>query len=459
MASTRRTNLITDYSCDGKKQRTDTPTLPSPEQTDYSDTDTASSFASASASVSASASESYADRETINEAFQTIKNIFYGLLPAEPYLIFHFETPSSFQSLRNKLENSAFAGLFEFFEQKLRFDWNADTGDLLLRLMGCFLHDTFMEGVKKMLQAELNRIAENPELKETCETIISGGTSMIKIHDGLEKSPDGQMGTIDSRTPSLITEVAYSEHGTHVLNKTNEYFHGLYNCTVLAFDIRYAPPPVRGVENYAHRGTVSLSTSEQWDDNDGNAHLSIHKLVVAEVFRSPGQAIEGKVEIPFPCLVPFEKRKDLPMAAYDPIVCLSFADLADLLSQCEQGQRIRETPPILKRLLTVTVHENGRVHEMSGEEFKRTIKRQKISHTPEAPPRRSPQLQPASTPSASTQPASTPSASTQSSSHTSGTLVRRSPQLQPAGAQPAGAPSASAPSASTPSASTPSAST
>ncbi|KAJ2987003.1 hypothetical protein NUW58_g4747 [Xylaria curta] len=110
------TNLISNHSCDRKKQRTNTPTptptLPSPEQTDPSDPDNTDS-------------EDYtnceSDRESINNAFQAIKAKFYRLL-TKPYPAFHFKNPASFQSLQNQLNRFNSGCLSRFVANKIQFD-------------------------------------------------------------------------------------------------------------------------------------------------------------------------------------------------------------------------------------------------------------------------------------------------------------------------------------------------
>ncbi|KAH8164520.1 hypothetical protein CIB48_g3696 [Xylaria polymorpha] len=83
MASTSATNLISDRSrYDQKKQRANTPTLPSPKQTNRSNTESAST-------ASASAFEDNTDCKTINKAFNIIYDNFIGLSTfIEVYLFF-----------------------------------------------------------------------------------------------------------------------------------------------------------------------------------------------------------------------------------------------------------------------------------------------------------------------------------------------------------------------------------
>ncbi|KAI0417665.1 hypothetical protein F5X98DRAFT_137837 [Xylaria grammica] len=252
MASTLTTTLISDYSCDRKKQQTETPLL---------------SYKHSSSEDSASEdSTDHTDRETINDAFQAIRASFFGLPTQEAYPAFHFENPSSFQSLQNLLEESV--GLSQFVKDKVRLDWNPDTGDLLLRLMPTTVYEYFKVRVTRKIYKQLRRISQDPELAPICKQIFEGGEADI-IKKGADeganefrKSPDGQFGFEGTKPPPFILEVAYSQKERQVLLKRNEYFRYFPGCTLLTFDLDYAPPEIRAAD-HVHSGAVSLASSTQ----------------------------------------------------------------------------------------------------------------------------------------------------------------------------------------------------
>ncbi|KAJ2998899.1 hypothetical protein NUW58_g178 [Xylaria curta] len=327
MASTRTTKFIGDHSCDQKKKSTDTPRLPSPELTDRSDND--------------SASEDNTDREVIEKAFQVIKDTFCGLR-TEAYPVFHFENPSSFQSLQARLEKDS-VNLSRFFKNCVRFDWNANTCDLLLRLMTTVIHDSFGLLVMRKIDAELLCIAEDPALLPFYDEIFPAGTASIKGPD-FSKSPDAQLAYIGARHPPFVLEVAYTQEEKAVLKKVVDYYMKIPGCTVLSFDLDYAKPSIRIKENHAHNGAVSLVTSKT-EDRDRGRFTIIENLIEEKVFREAGKAIEGAFEIPFRLFIPLEHRQDLPESANDASVRIDFAFLAKLLSKLEPQQRLCDAPP------------------------------------------------------------------------------------------------------------------
>ncbi|KAI0444129.1 hypothetical protein F4803DRAFT_512719 [Xylaria telfairii] len=322
MAST-----IGDCSCDQKKKSTDMPRLPSSELTDRSDND--------------SASEDNTDREVIEKAIQVIKDTFCWLR-TEAYPVFHFENPSSFQSLQARLEKD-FVNLSRFFNNCVRFDWNANTCDLLLRLRTTVIHDSFGPLVMQKIEAELLRIAEDPALLPFHDEIFPAGTASIKGPD-FSKSPDAQLAYIGARDPPFILEVAYTQEEKVVLKKVVDYYIKIPGCTVLSFDLDYARPLIRNEEKHAHNGAVSLGTSKT-EDRDGRRFTVQKNLIEEKVFREAGKAIEGTFEIPFPLFIPLEHRQALPESANDASVCIDFADLAKWLSMAEHQQRLRDAPP------------------------------------------------------------------------------------------------------------------
>ncbi|KAK5636038.1 hypothetical protein RRF57_011750 [Xylaria bambusicola] len=335
MAPTPSTSFGSDRGCDQKRSLHDTPALLSPEQTDCSDTDNNKSPKSTADRV---------DNDTTERAFEVVWSSFCAL-PTDSYPTFHFRNSCSFDLLRDRFEDRE--GLSQYVDDKVRFDWNADTGDLVLRLMPTFVHDNFQDSVKSVLEAELHRVAEQyPELEPTCRKIIPGGHSSVtqRTHR-FNKSPDGQFAFKGAKTSPFIFEVAYSEEEKGLLNKIHEYFLEVPGCTVLSFDLNYAVPSARRVEGYTHAASVSLATSMPDPDPDDPGFVAVEALVEAEMFRHAGQAIQGNLEIPFKLFVPLEQREELPESANNASVCIRFADLARFLSDAEEQQRIRDATP------------------------------------------------------------------------------------------------------------------
>ncbi|KAJ2984952.1 hypothetical protein NUW58_g5793 [Xylaria curta] len=387
MASPPASSPISDRGHNQKRPRTLAPTsipsLPSPNQSDPPDTDSAlennckiidsvsetidsasKTIDSASTTIDSasttidSASIPKNDRKIVDEAFQTIKASFDGK-PTQSYPTFQFENPSSFQFLQNQLKNTV--GLSQFFNNQVRFDWNAKTGNLVLRLMLTFVHEHVQNMVAGILEKEIRRIGEDPDLKSVCEKILPGGQADITKGGAkyFRKTPDGQLVFKGTRHPTFVFEVAYSEEEKHILDKVEDYFYNLRNCTVLSLDLSYAPPSTRTAEGHAHDGAVSLSTS-------------------SPVYKGENIFI-GEVEIPFQLLIPWEQRKDLPKSADAARVCIPFAELTEYLSTGEEEQRLRDSPPELSTppppvMGLIYRKRNGDIREVLASDIKRRKK-------------------------------------------------------------------------------------
>ncbi|KAI0469680.1 hypothetical protein GGR56DRAFT_662171 [Xylariaceae sp. FL0804] len=394
MASTPATSFSSDHSHDHscerrKKQPTEDSALLSPNPTEYSDCYDVKSEAAESAG------DESIDGQVIQRAYKVIWNSFCGL-PTAHYPTFHFENPASFDILRARLDGQV--GLSHFVDNKIRLDWNADTGDLVLRLMPTFVHDNFQDVVKSAIDAELNRVArEHPELEATRRKITPGGhSSACRKH--FSKSPDGQFAFKGTQTSPFFLEVAYSEEEKNLLEKTHEYFAKIPGCTLLSFDLDYAVPSKRRRHEHAHDATASLATS--MPDTEDSGFVTVDSLVEAEMFRKAGRAVPGDLSIPFKFFVPWEQRGELPDSAATANICLNFTDLARFLSEAEEEQRIRDkTPEPSQPCKGIKWRKkNGEVTTTLAPEPKRPRTRSERPRSRSAsPPRRSPRLRSAST--------------------------------------------------------------
>ncbi|KAI0442068.1 hypothetical protein F4803DRAFT_388252 [Xylaria telfairii] len=358
MASPPATSPISDHSCyDQKQQQTNTPALPSPELTDRSDTGSAPGndceiidfaceknreFIDSASETGRSATDSTPkndrtiiiskkDRKLVKKAFQAIKASFEGE-SARGYLTFHFESPSSFQSLQERLRNSS-NGLSQFVDNKLRLDWNINTCDLLLRLMPTTIHDLFEASVDGAITAKLLAIAKNDSrLKPFVSQIFPGHHSDIQHTDEkgakFNRSPDGQFCYKKSPFPLLIFEVAYAQSEKEVLKKAIEYFHNLSDCTLITFDLTY-PRSHQNHKRAATDGVVSFYMTSELEARDGDMCNMVDVEQENAVFQSAGQPMEGKIEIPFSRFVPQEQRHNVPEDA--PNVCFDFSEFSKFL--------------------------------------------------------------------------------------------------------------------------------
>lgn len=278
------------------------------------------------------------DHETTQQAYQAIWNSFCGLPAPAQDPTFLLGGQRAYDDLYATL--ATHEGLLEYFERNIRRDWNANTGELTLRLMApTCLHEIVQERVKLALWHELDRVAsENPTLRPFRKKIIPAGQAQVqkKRKRGapvFEQSPDGQFRYTGTRQPPFVLEIAYSQDQQNLTRKVTEIFQEMQAkiSTVLAFDIGYEPREGRRT-GHLHSGAISLWTAQQRGDTVEVIHA------VDAPFRANGQAKSGALVLDFEMFVPLSERKKLPPQACDAKLRLDFADLSNFVSDAEEAQ-------------------------------------------------------------------------------------------------------------------------
>ncbi|KAI1122638.1 hypothetical protein F5Y10DRAFT_253683 [Nemania abortiva] len=302
------------------------------------------------------------DEDGIERAQQAIQDS-YQSRPVPHYPTFVFQDERSYEKLRQKLRDEGNSdGLLRYFDESLRTDWNARTGELTLRIMNSSMHEVVQGRLVDAITKELDRVAANHSLRAIREKIQSGSHARLRdasTEHSIHKSPDGQFFYDDIQGAPFVIEIAYSEEEHKLLAKIKDYFIHLYPVsTILAVDIEYAPLEMRQAPSHTHRATVCLWTEERTGDT-----ISIIPQQKA-VFRENGQALLGQLVIPFKFLLPPEKRTGAQ--AQDQELRFSYESLAQMVSHGEKRQRVedRKSPPMLvsrKRLRCIVFDLNGNI--------------------------------------------------------------------------------------------------
>lgn len=279
--------------------------------------------------------------EDIQPVYRAIWDSFCGL-PVQENPKFHLEQ-SSYELLYHKL--SEHRGLLQYFEDKIRKDWNASTGRLTLNFMATRIHDIFKEKLVQVLTQELDRIGREPSLRPFRNKITSAGHSKIQKKGPLrapvfDKSPDGQLIYRSALYPPFVFEIAYSQREVSLHNTVEEFFENAPGkiCTVLAVEIEYAEEKDRLAEGHQHAASVSLWNTEPTEDG-----IDIHCLMDSRPFRDrDGSHLPGHVAMSFSSFLPIKERSKLPRAARDAEVRLDFAELSEFVRIAEEAQRISD---------------------------------------------------------------------------------------------------------------------
>ncbi|KAI0417656.1 hypothetical protein F5X98DRAFT_374541 [Xylaria grammica] len=184
----------------------------------------------------------------IDQAYEAIWNDFCGLPPSDNVLVFHLGCQRAYEKLHHKLAEKE--ELLNHYEESLRWDWDEDTGDLILRMGPTTIHETVAGGVVEAIGQELDRITqENPSLAHHRSNFVPTG-----------QCQDGQLRYKEHPYPSLIVEVAYRQDGKDLRQKVQGVlirFAGQVR-TVLGVDIGYANPKKRKPDTYLHKSSVTL---------------------------------------------------------------------------------------------------------------------------------------------------------------------------------------------------------
>ncbi|KAI0400066.1 hypothetical protein F4802DRAFT_586687 [Xylaria palmicola] len=302
------------------------------------------SINSASETVPESINASQADRESINSAFQVIKKADNWEYISGSYPAFHFNNPASFQLLQSQLKS---AGLSGFVADKVRIDWDACEGDLLLRLMPTVVHEYFQQKITATINEQIRKLGEeHKELRPFCKRISDCGHADIATRpDDSKKSPDAQFFYRMAGYPRVIIEIAYSESERKALDKTDIYLESLPSCTVLTFDLNYTVP-----KEHQNRPTspislgysfVTIVKSTVTQDKEGN-EIAKCEVLDESIFRAHGRAVEGCTKVPFQLFVAEEDQKKLP-EHIPAFICFEFEKLAEWVTTGEKLLRKCET--------------------------------------------------------------------------------------------------------------------
>lgn len=198
----------------------------------------------------------------ITAALEIIKAAQKGRLPSSlrsPDWIVLELSIAQYSELIERLED---IDLLEFFQDKLRHDWDPDCGILVLRLMASPVHETLREDLYDDIKGRLRDLASSaadPDMSRHIAMIRSGGHASLQLEsDSLEnpshkkameaeKSPDCRMNYGDTVRPQFVIEIAYSQKRASLQKLARDYYVGSEGeiKTVVTIDINYNPPDLR----------------------------------------------------------------------------------------------------------------------------------------------------------------------------------------------------------------------
>lgn len=188
-------------------------------------------------------------------AFSLVRASWQGVLPTDiPSPEWHVLqiSPLQYTQLCRRLKDHD-PLLLDYFETKLRFDYEPDRGVLVLRLMHTLLHESFQDCILRHLWMLLDRLKtdQDPAVSRLISKIQPTGHATVHLYSGEEvasgKSPDGQLRFIGTTSPQFVLEVGYSQKATSLSQLAKDYFENSDGAikTVLTINIGYAKPKER----------------------------------------------------------------------------------------------------------------------------------------------------------------------------------------------------------------------
>lgn len=244
----------------------------------------------------------------------------------------------------------------------MRKDWDADTGDLTLRLMPTHIHEYFLSESWKLVDKALDALVEkNQALVSIRKKIRGAGSAPVgeppqkgKRASTFEKSPDGQWTHLDHLVPALVFEVAYSQEERKLLNTVQQYLMKKPGLTLVLFDLNYSDPDERAAPEHSHSAALGIWTSsvaiKPGKEGRPTKVISVRCIKKSTLFRHGGQSLYGHLEIPFELFCPVKERSSIPAELRHAGVSVSFSALAGLVAEAEVKQRLYDAQNDPRRL-------------------------------------------------------------------------------------------------------------
>ncbi|KAI1738480.1 hypothetical protein F4680DRAFT_467418 [Xylaria scruposa] len=248
---------------------------------------------------------------------------------------FHLER-QQYDQLLDTLQK---ADLEEYFNNHIRYQWDANSGELELLFTTTPLHEGFLGSLDYELRRQIERLERNPAIAPFAEELEIFRHSESETGDGqLKKSPDGQFRYKDAEVPTFVYKVGHSQSGVNVLKVCQTYLNqwpGQLGA-VLGFNFSYRT----GRTGSEYNASVFLWRADLVDRN--GRRILEHKVVQHASFRKKGRALPGSLRIPFELFIPPHERSRLPSEARTAFININYNVLNRWLKRAERHERKRQ---------------------------------------------------------------------------------------------------------------------
>ncbi|KAI9761714.1 MAG: hypothetical protein M1840_001718 [Geoglossum simile] len=261
--------------------------------------------------------------------------------PDDQWIKIHIQV-GDYEILQQQLRQE---DLWGYVEDKIRYDWNPYTGELIYR-MTTATHETFtfcfVDDMLDWVKTFKKVTDVNLDLSSLASLVHYHSSSNIFYHnedgdDGSSKhSPDGSLACAEANYPGIVVETSFSPKHKDLPKLAEDYIlSSLGNISVvIGFDIDY-----RGTK----KGTVSVWRPEEGFHKDDTPFLRVKTIVDAEPFRnSDGSLVsDGNLTLSFGDLFPACMTSSItrPLPTYT----IPYLKFAGFLQFSEAYQQVTES--------------------------------------------------------------------------------------------------------------------
>ncbi|KAH0556226.1 hypothetical protein GP486_005847 [Trichoglossum hirsutum] len=207
-------------------------------------------------------------------------------------------------------------GLGGYVEDKVRYDFNPDNEEFIIR-MPTPTHELFIENVVDDMKAQFRDAASGQGLdaEKAKQIICHGGTDIIlrdepgrpddnsdwdlKMNAKYPKrTPDTAFGPATVLYPTVVLEISYSQKRKDLRYIADDYIIGSGGSigVVIGLDVEYRKKTSKRTSS--KMATVSMWRRKIWMGEDGMRHLEAEEVISEDVFRTAnGEAALGALTL------------------------------------------------------------------------------------------------------------------------------------------------------------------
>ncbi|KAH0555676.1 hypothetical protein GP486_006380 [Trichoglossum hirsutum] len=279
------------------------------------------------------------------QALEVIRACRRGYPPDNQWIKICF-LPGDYEILQQHLREE---DLWGYVEDKIRYDWNPQTRELIYR-MTTPVHDVFTARVVEEILLWINSIRNctdiDPRIPALASSIIHRSTSRIFLPGDTvddtkaspKRSPDAAFIHINANFPGVVIETSFSQKRKDLPKLAEDYILGSIGniAVVIGLDIEYRK---------TKQATFSMWRPE-WGVEDGVPFLGVKQIADSEDFRTEEGAQANalkSVTLSLSDFLPPSVRTTTDEPTTNPSLSISFTKLFGWLGLSEAHHQVTES--------------------------------------------------------------------------------------------------------------------